>query len=335
MLKVSFARVVRSIIILIAITFEVYEAERHQSSKSRSLIHQLPGRPILVQSSKNTLLEEVNHFTLANRRKFSDGRCLFLVRIETQSFPSLHSILKGLSSFLHYIPHDTFIIALRPEDLDLLWKLGGVVQIFELPPAMKLSQQFYSRKSPQDASNLWDFAANADNCSAAELNLLLSSAPSSSILDEITELCSKVEIERPGTCLVATTSGQKIVVTTDTCSITTTAEVLAVHPGIVWIEERVAVSLRNKYATRIVQGGNGTFGSMWARGLLGDGEVSATRRPCPCTLLYPEPGSESLGWGTEAPKRLAGRNAPSQRMLMSPAKHVLDRQCCQKIRQSR
>jgi hypothetical protein len=190
--------------IILAILFEVFRAE-DQYSALESLIHELPGRPLLVQASKSTLLRKLDHSTIG-RRKQINTRSLLLVRVDTSYFPSIYPSLNSLSDYVYYSPHDTFLVAIGAEYIEQLSSIEGVVQVFELPSALKLSRQLYSRSdtiSAQTVQNLvWD-AVNADNCSAAELNVLLSSAPSPTLLYEITSLCSDLNTDRPGSCLLA------------------------------------------------------------------------------------------------------------------------------------
>jgi hypothetical protein len=203
MLK-SVCKTIKYSSVILAILFEVFRAE-DQFSALELFIHELPGRPLLVQASKNTLIKKMDQSAIG-RRKRKAARSLLLVRVDTLSFPSIYPSLNSLSDYVFYIPHDAFLVAVGEEGISLLSSLDGVVQVFELPYSLKLSQQLYSRSDPvsaQTAQNLvWD-SANAVNCSAAEINVLLSSAHSPTLLHEITSLCSDLNTDRPGSCQLA------------------------------------------------------------------------------------------------------------------------------------
>jgi hypothetical protein len=74
-------------------------------------------------------------------------------------------------------------------------------------------------------------------------------------------------------CQVQWSQGRKIAIATTFCVKDTVVSHLAQHNAVLWIEERINLTLRNKFASRIVQSNNASAHRLWERGLMGEGEV--------------------------------------------------------------
>jgi hypothetical protein len=204
----------------------------------------------------------------------------YLVRVAPESRSDVLSFLQQHSSFVQYIPHDTFMVLLGHSDLPQVSKLEGVVEILHVPVRMKMRDDLFEvDQAPAYsgdiiASDMPGHEGESESCEDTSLHALLVDTADHMLLEDFQSLC----LDRTSNTVICNVSlsetGKKLVVQTDSCLKKRVARIIASHAAVTWVEERLKIMLRNKFATRVVQSHGGDSRPLWENGMLGSGEVS-------------------------------------------------------------
>jgi hypothetical protein len=258
-------------------------------SYQKQALHTLGGRPALVYD-ENVVLQRLDipsfrtiHYT---SNTHSRQQHQFLVRVDTKWRAEVLALLQRSSQYVRYLPYDTILVALTPQELSILSSLNRVVYVFELPSSMKMRPDL--QKGIRDAGASDAFLQqlirrreSSGKCEQIKLMLDLISTVDDvpSLEPEIVALCSEKVSNRSLCELISGASTRnKLVVNTDECLRDLAAQRLAEHPAVAWVEVQAKMRLRNKYATRILQSENGSSWTLWDKGLKGNGEVRMLTR---------------------------------------------------------
>ena len=251
-------------------------SNHHFSTKFRTdQYRKFKGRPVLVHDSHQIILNRVDASLRRTRTDDHDHREQYLVHSLTNNRADVQNVLRSVSDYVSYIPHDTFSVLLSLKDLDRVLSMieRSNVEFFKLPFKMKISPEIHQ-------FNLLDKPSRGRSagCVSSQLILLLTDrwADLPPLREQIDALCLNSTNSETRICRISPGSpaSKKLVVDTDTCSLWEAAHRFSAQPEILWVGVQRTKQLSNKYATRIAQSANGTSWMLWSYGLRGEGEVN-------------------------------------------------------------
>jgi hypothetical protein len=209
--------------------------------------------------------------------------CQYIIRIDIQNRENLLAELTPIANIIQYIPYDSILLILPQYELSRVMNFTGVLDIFVAPAAMKIHPDLYVASAVRASVRPQIIRTDIprSECPTLNLNVLLVQEVSQ---QEAIALCQWSDTTL---CHVQWSPGRKIVVSTTLCVKDDVVSFLAHQNSVLWIEERFSLTLRNKYASRIVQSNNASAHLLWAKGLMGEGEVKIQRsRICLPDVTY-------------------------------------------------
>ena len=226
------------------------------------------GRPLLVTAGRNLKLERFETDSRTRALTIVPENQIYIVRSDIQRRHLAFQILKNLSDFVSYLPHDTFAVSLGRFGIDKIAEMEEFRQLYVMPPIMRVSRElahFVEANSNVRTAEKYELRG------LTNLYVLIAGLKKQ---HEIQQLCGDEHVDD---CRINVISeGKKLLIRTSERSISTVVRRLAQHPSVRWIEERRPISLRNKYASGTIQGTDSVdIGSrpLWGNGLFGDGEI--------------------------------------------------------------
>ena len=242
------------------------ESSNKYNDESISLrISSLHGRPLLLIQGSDILLRRVNKAGRSNR----SGRLeQLLIRVKTEKRQNILSELKGKCIYLRYLPYDTYLAVINTEYLKEILSLDGVVDVFTMPGILKLSDQLYkeSRKVETKHSKT---VSDPQPDRAKTFSVLTTAGAGVSLL------CESVR-KAGASCKARRDSESKYTVSVAVSSQSEFLDGVTRQPWVLWVEEQLPKTLRNKFASGLVQSSdwsNGTTRYLWDHGLTGVGEI--------------------------------------------------------------
>lgn len=189
------------------------------------------------------------------------------------SGPAVHAYLTAVlnGSFLQYTQVNMYTMVGSADQVEAVTIVDGVLSVTLVDPDTKISPDLSTALM---TSNNWRRAAAGDAdptvvtllvlCALDERNMTLSY-----LIDEWLPFLEAI----PGGA-TATADGHMITVQTGVGeSLTNLLAFLKMQPRVQWVEQKPVFSVYNKYATSVVQGGNGSYTPVWSKGLNGVGQI--------------------------------------------------------------
>ena len=207
---------------------------------------------------------------------------IFVIRYDNVDQTQLSKML-DVSKFVQYVSKNTVLVRLAENQLELITRMPGLIEIRPLQSLTKISGDLRSQQGMSASGSARRFLPS----NKAILHVLVGG-----ITEEkgASDLCEESQLQNLTCRARLATAGTKVIVDTDEDSKAAVAHALARHPLVTWVEERRQSRLRNKYASGIIQGSESVdIGSrpLWANGLLGDGEIIGPRPVPPAQPAAP------------------------------------------------
>jgi hypothetical protein len=280
-------------------------------------VHELPGRPLHVRAGQGkaqqlkraAAVDQVPDSLRAARRGSAGKNAAvvqYLVRV-------VHPMPTGMSDyfaevaagrFLRYLPYDTFVMALPKQGVEKVRKAAGVVEIYELPEAMKLEPALLALIDTAGSHRAKGVSPTHHDEFLQLIGVQRRAMPQSDARTGMTERSSKkskftihVMLAHGGadwlseakalvaewkeafaqagfTTAVHLASLQKAVVTVEyDHELKKVVAWLIKQPLVHWVQEQKEIRMRNKYAGPAMQSWNASTHAIWERGITGIGQV--------------------------------------------------------------
>ena len=205
---------------------------------------------------------------------------LYAVRFEYAWRNILLQKFNNFSSLVAYLPNDFILIALAEEHVPSALQMSGIVDLVVAPYTIKTQPNLINSTESLAVDLSYQNISNVNQtlpskCPEYCLNVLLTQKISKK---ESRQLCFH-RLANRSICSVRWNPSRKVIVCTTWCAKAQVVLLLAQKNAVLWIEERSALTLRNKYASRIAQSINASGHILWEKGLMGENEVKACTIP--------------------------------------------------------
>ena len=236
-------------------------------------VRQLKGRPLyLSRNNPSIKLKKYSQVVdeIRQDKKFGSRGRIFLVRSDEGRKSTVYKQLSKISSFVQYLPYDTFQVLLTSEEAKLVVELDGVTGLYGIHADMKCQPSLLSQNKEPRPSKMRRTIENSDGF---ERTLLVSFA-GDIVAEDIQYICQGYDTFSCNARLSPKARRLALHVT-DTIKVSIARRCID-HPLVTWVEERKEVYAFNKYSSSIIQGfDNSTkpHQPFWDAGLTGDGEI--------------------------------------------------------------
>jgi len=292
------------------------QAPRGVQQEPGQELHELPGRPLHVRSGKRKsqpikrvdTAEPVDRVRGARRRGAGKAHAVvqYLVRVVHPMPAGMSDYLSEVAAgrFVRYLPHDTFVMALPKQGLEKVRKAAGVVDVYELPAALKTQPDLLARIDAAGSKGKEDVSPTLEDefrkltgarhlpqsdAKNGKAELKRSSGSSNLVIHVmlahggpgwaseaealISEWRKAFALQGLTTAVELASSKKAIVQVEFGHELKKVVAWLVQQPLVHWVQEQKEIRMRNMYAGPAMQSWNASSHEIWDRGITGTGQV--------------------------------------------------------------
>eukprot|EP00287_Rhodomonas_sp_CCMP768_P026058 CAMPEP_0202829982 /NCGR_PEP_ID=MMETSP1389-20130828/15861_1 /ASSEMBLY_ACC=CAM_ASM_000865 /TAXON_ID=302021 /ORGANISM="Rhodomonas sp., Strain CCMP768" /LENGTH=1038 /DNA_ID=CAMNT_0049503575 /DNA_START=13 /DNA_END=3129 /DNA_ORIENTATION=- len=213
----------------------------------------------------------------------------FLLRVHSEDGKA-RNVKKELEKIshgpVHYVPHDTYIVTLEPDQLEQVRGLAGVAEVYKVPKEMKTraTHRAFDRKPktlskdsmPVETSIHATLAISKGTAEKRKLDVSewVKTIKEKTGADVKIKWASSnaVNVQAPTTLAHEVMGVLQDIEVVHQASIEPSMKLMSKSSGTT-SEDKASAELRNRWAGNLVQSGNANMSTLWDAGLDGEGQV--------------------------------------------------------------